>query len=97
MPDLLRKLAKSFTDEPDCVKLQTMNLAVRLWITDRERCKLLIRYVMQLARYDRSYDIRDRCRFLRNFLFNGLENGNRLPLEVYYFNQFLKFCLDIFE
>lgn len=91
MPDLLRKLAKSFSDEADCVKLQTMNLAVRLWITDRKRCELLIRYVMQLARYDRSYDIRDRCRFLRNFLFNGLQNSSRLPLQVLYIYIYIHF------
>ncbi|KAI6182647.1 AP-3 complex subunit beta [Aphelenchoides bicaudatus] len=68
-PDLLRQLAKSFSDESDEVKLQTLNLAVRLWSTDRERCELLVKYVMQLARYDKSYDIRDRCRLLRNCLF----------------------------
>lgn len=59
-PDLLRQLAKSFTTESDCVKLQALNLAVRLWCTDREKCGLLIDYVLKLARYDRSYDIRDR-------------------------------------
>lgn len=68
-PDLLRQLAKSFPDESNEVKLQTLNLAVRLWSTDRERCELLVKYVMQLARYDKSYDIRDRCRILRNCLF----------------------------
>lgn len=88
VPDFLRKLAKSFPDEHDCVKLQTMNLAVRVWITDREQCKLLVRYIMQLARYDRSYDIRDRCRFLRNFLFNRTESNNRLPLDVRYYYLF---------
>lgn len=51
------------------MKLQTLNLAVRLWATDRERCELVVKYVLQLARYDRSYDIRDRCRLLRNCLF----------------------------
>jgi AP-3 complex subunit beta len=70
-PDLLRQLAKSFADESDEVKLQTLNLAVRLWSTDRERCELLVKYVMQLARYDKSYDIRDRCRILRNCLFKN--------------------------
>ncbi|VDK80020.1 unnamed protein product [Gongylonema pulchrum] len=46
-----------------------MNLAAKLWITNRSDCELLVQYVMQLARFDQSYDIRDRCRFLRNLLF----------------------------
>lgn len=68
-PDVLRIIAKNFCDEPDEVKLQALNLAVRLWESDRTRCELLVKYVLQLARYDRSYDIRDRCRFIRNSLF----------------------------
>ncbi|KAI1722080.1 non-SMC mitotic condensation complex subunit 1 domain-containing protein [Ditylenchus destructor] len=79
-PDLLRKVAKTFCDEADCVKLQALNLAVKLWVTDREKCELLIRYVLQLARYDRSYDIRDRCRFLRNLLLNP---DTKLPVEIF--------------
>ncbi|KAI1718605.1 non-SMC mitotic condensation complex subunit 1 domain-containing protein [Ditylenchus destructor] len=79
-PDLLRKVAKTFCDEADCVKLQALNLAVKLWVTDREKCELLIRYVLQLARYDRSYDIRDRCRFLRNLLLNP---DSKLPVEIF--------------
>uniref|UniRef100_A0A7E4UZ16 AP-3 complex subunit beta n=1 Tax=Panagrellus redivivus TaxID=6233 RepID=A0A7E4UZ16_PANRE len=79
-PDLLRILAKGFCDEADVVKLQTLNLAVRLWATDREKCELLVKYVIQLARYDRSYDIRDRCRFLRTFLFN---EKCVFPLDVF--------------
>ncbi|MFH4978894.1 hypothetical protein AB6A40_005603 [Gnathostoma spinigerum] len=67
-PDLLRLMARTFAQEDEIVKLQTMNLAVRLWLTDRDKCELLVQYVMQLARYDQSYDIRDRCRFLRNML-----------------------------
>lgn len=59
-PDLLRQLAKTFGSESESVKLQTLNLSVRLWVTDRKKCQLLIEYVLKLARYDRSYDIRDR-------------------------------------
>ncbi|KAF7625922.1 AP-3 complex subunit beta [Meloidogyne graminicola] len=66
-PDLLRKIAKTFADEDDCVKLQALNLAVRIWINETKsgnknnKITLLINYIFQLARYDRSYDIRDRC------------------------------------
>ncbi|VDO29317.1 unnamed protein product [Onchocerca flexuosa] len=69
-PDVLRKMAKNFTHEDEIVKLQTMNLAAKLWFTNRQECELLVRYVLQLARFDQSYDIRDRCRFLRNLLFS---------------------------
>lgn len=63
-------MAKSFTHEDEMVKLQTMNLAAKLWFTNHQECELLVRHVMQLARFDQSYDIRDRCRFLRNLLFS---------------------------
>ncbi|VDM95160.1 unnamed protein product [Thelazia callipaeda] len=69
-PDVLRKMAKSFTHESEVVKLQTINLAAKLWLLNRQECELLVRYVMQLARFDQSYDIRDRSRFLRNLLFS---------------------------
>uniref|UniRef100_A0AC35TGP9 AP-3 complex subunit beta n=1 Tax=Rhabditophanes sp. KR3021 TaxID=114890 RepID=A0AC35TGP9_9BILA len=77
-PDLLRIMAKSYSSEADLVKLQTLNLAVKLWIVDNERCKLLVQYILQLARYDKSYDIRDRCRFIRNVLLknNQLDGKN---------------------
>uniref|UniRef100_A0A914QZD4 AP complex subunit beta n=1 Tax=Panagrolaimus davidi TaxID=227884 RepID=A0A914QZD4_9BILA len=79
-PDLLRILAKTFCDEADIVKLQILNLAIRLWATDRSKCELLVKYVIQLARYDRSYDIRDRCRFLRNLL---LKDDSKFPLKIF--------------
>lgn len=66
---MLRIMAKTFVHEKEIVKLQTMNLAARLWLINPEECKQLVLYVMQLARFDQSYDIRDRCRFLRNLLF----------------------------
>ncbi|EFO26671.1 hypothetical protein LOAG_01807 [Loa loa] len=70
-PDVLRKMAKSFTHEDEMVKLQTMTLAAKLWFTNRQECELLVQHIMQLARFDQSYDIRDRCRFLRNLIFSN--------------------------
>ncbi|KAK6106243.1 Adaptin N terminal region family protein [Brugia pahangi] len=70
-PDVLRKMVKSFTHEDEMVKLQTVNLAAKLWFTNHQKCELLVRHVMQLARFDQSYDVRDRCRFLRNLLFSN--------------------------
>ncbi|KAI3409775.1 hypothetical protein GPALN_006151 [Globodera pallida] len=86
-PDLLRIVAKTFCEEADSVKLQSLNLAMRIWAIDpanREgKCAILVKYVFQLARYDRSYDIRDRCRFLRNFLFLKETNSIIFPLDIF--------------
>ncbi|XP_076465075.1 AP-3 complex subunit beta-2-like isoform X2 [Babylonia areolata] len=73
-PDVLRKLAKSFTSEEDIVKLQVLNLATKLCITNPKQTKLLCQYVLSLAKYDQNYDIRDRSRFLRQMVLPG-ENG----------------------
>lgn len=69
-PDLLRILAKNFVNEDEIVKVETLKLAVKLWMIRRHDSEKLVHYVLQLARYDLSYDVRDRCRFLRNLLFN---------------------------
>jgi AP-3 complex subunit beta len=83
-PDVLRKLAKTFPEEDDVVKLQTLNLAAKLYIfyaglaepetapvetkTIFNTVGLLLQYVFNLAKYDLNYDIRDRCRLLRKIL-----------------------------
>lgn len=36
-PDLLRKMAKTFTAEEDIVKLQTVNLAAKLYLTNSKQ------------------------------------------------------------
>ncbi|XP_065345192.1 AP-3 complex subunit beta-2 [Cloeon dipterum] len=68
-PDVLRKMAKTFTSEEDIVKLQVMTLAVKLCLTNPKQTKLLCQYVLQLAKYDQNYDLRDRARFLRHIIF----------------------------
>uniref|UniRef100_A0A182RNP1 AP-3 complex subunit beta n=1 Tax=Anopheles funestus TaxID=62324 RepID=A0A182RNP1_ANOFN len=67
-PDVLRKAVKSFIDEQDIVKLQVLNLAVKLHITNPKQTTLLCQHLHNLARYDPNYDIRDRARFLKPFL-----------------------------
>ncbi|KAK6188892.1 hypothetical protein SNE40_004974 [Patella caerulea] len=76
-PDVLRKMAKGFINEEDIVKLQILNLAAKLCITNAKQCKLLCQYVFNLAKYDQNYDIRDRSRFLRQLILPG-ENGSAL-------------------
>lgn len=78
-PDVLRKVAKSFADESNIVKLQVLNLAVKLYLTNPEQTELLCQYVFNLAKYDANYDIRDRARFLRHFVFP--ENGKETILS----------------
>lgn len=68
-PDVLRKMAKSFIHEEDIVKLQVLNLATKLYLTNAKQTKLLCQYVFNLAKYDMNYDIRDRARFLRQLIF----------------------------
>ena len=58
-------MAKIFCDEEDIVKLQTINLAVKLFILNPKQTSLLVQYVLNLAKYDQNYDIRDRARFLK--------------------------------
>jgi AP-3 complex subunit beta len=73
-PDVLRNSAKSFINEADIVKLQITNLGAKLYSlnpTDQV-LNLLFQYVLNLARYDLNYDIRDRARLLRGLiLING--------------------------
>uniref|UniRef100_A0A8C6U734 AP-3 complex subunit beta n=1 Tax=Neogobius melanostomus TaxID=47308 RepID=A0A8C6U734_9GOBI len=47
-PDVLRKMAKSFTNEEDIVKLQILNLAAKLYLTNSKQTKLLTQYVLNL-------------------------------------------------
>lgn len=65
-----------FLFQEDQVKLQTLNLAVKLFLVNPKQTKLLCHYVLNLARYDPSYDIRDRARFLKQFVFPSNENSN---------------------
>ncbi|KAM4675373.1 AP-3 complex subunit beta-2 isoform 4-T4 [Discoglossus pictus] len=74
-PDVLRKMAKSFTSEEDIVKLQTINLAAKLYLTNSKQTKLLTQYVLNLAKYDQNYDIRDRTRFIRQLIIPVEKSG----------------------
>jgi AP-3 complex subunit beta len=54
--------------QDDIVKLQILNLATKLTITNSKQTRLLCQYVFSLAKYDMNYDIRDRARFLRQLI-----------------------------
>lgn len=68
-PDVLRKAAKTFADEQNIVKLQILNLAVKLYVHNPTQIQLLCQYIFNLARYDQNYDIRCRARLLKQFVF----------------------------
>ncbi|XP_076039597.1 adaptor related protein complex 3 subunit ruby isoform X2 [Oratosquilla oratoria] len=68
-PDVLRKMAKTFINEEDIVKLQILNLATKLYLTNPKQTKLLCQYIYNLAKYDVNYDIRDRARLMRALVF----------------------------
>ena len=69
-PDVLRKMAKTFPNEDPQVKLQILNLAIKLCLCNPKQTRLLAQYVFNLAKYDMNYDIRDRARFMRGFIFS---------------------------
>jgi AP-3 complex subunit beta len=77
-PDVLRKLAKSFPSEDLLVKLQTLNLGVKLYLSNPEQTTLLFQYVLNLAKYDTSYDLRDRARLIRRIIFNAGAKADNL-------------------
>lgn len=57
------------------MKLQILNLASKLCITNPKQTKTLCQYVFNLAKYDQNYDIRDRARFLRQLILPGEKAG----------------------
>jgi AP-3 complex subunit beta len=76
--DVLRILARGFGEESDLVKLQALTLGTKLYIKDGEGIARLFQYVLNLARYDQSYDIRDRARFIRTILFDSRNTCSQL-------------------
>jgi AP-3 complex subunit beta len=75
-PDILRKLAKSFRDEQDIVKMQVLNLGAKLHLSNYDQATPIFLYVLDLAKFDMNYDIRDRARLMRVMLF---DKDNKVP------------------
>lgn len=68
-PDVLRKMAASFMGEADVVKIQVLNLALKLFLSNPKQTSLLFKYVMDLCKYDANIDLRDRARMMRALFF----------------------------
>lgn len=66
-PDVLRQAVKNFVHEDNITKLQTLTLSAKLICLNPTHPTLntLNQYLLNLARYDTDYDVRDRARFLR--------------------------------
>lgn len=75
-PEVLRSLAKSFCQEDNFVKLQTLTLVSKFLLSlNKEeklelhhKVQLLAGYLFSLAKYDINHDVRDRGRFLKKLL-----------------------------
>ncbi|KAF8604678.1 hypothetical protein BDV93DRAFT_440456 [Ceratobasidium sp. AG-I] len=77
-PDVLRIMAKRFTTEvsPDAPKLATLTLSAKLLTLNpsSQILQKLTSYVLTLARWDSSYDVRDRGRWLSGLIRGFLES-----------------------
>ncbi|KAG0306101.1 AP-3 complex subunit beta-2 [Dissophora globulifera] len=77
-PDVLRKAAKSFCSESESGKLQILTLGGKLVAQEGVSSKtihLLFQYVLNMARYDLDYNVRDRARFLRALVYGQQQGG----------------------
>lgn len=55
-PDVLRKMAKSFTNEEDIVKLQILNLAAKLYLTNFKQVSVLeFQYTKSIHEFQSYY------------------------------------------
>ncbi|CAH2087274.1 unnamed protein product [Euphydryas editha] len=72
---ILAHMVAAFADQDELVKLQLLSLAVKLSLTQPDTLPMC-RYALALARYDASYDVRDRARLLRRFV--EPERGSQL-------------------
>lgn len=63
----LRMLVKDFSNEATQVRLQLLNLSVKLGLREPQArtIQLLLQYVIELCKFDIDYDVRDRARLIR--------------------------------
>lgn len=54
------------------MKTQILNLGSKLFLSNRQQTEKIFVYILNLAKYDINYDVRDKARVLKNLLFaNG--------------------------
>jgi len=64
------------------VKLQIVNFAIKLFLTNPEQTTLLCQYILNLAKYDKNYDLRDRARLFRHIVFPGDAENSRIRKQA---------------
>ncbi|XP_075361670.1 AP-3 complex subunit beta-2 isoform X4 [Mycteria americana] len=69
------EIIKHMAKLTDNIQLQVINLAAKLYLTNSKQSKLLTQYVLNLAKYDQNYDIRDRARFIRQLIVPTEKSG----------------------
>ncbi|XP_049849488.1 AP-3 complex subunit beta-2-like [Schistocerca gregaria] len=69
---VLTKLAKIFVQETVPSKLQILNLTSKIYLLKPDETKLIFQYLLDLAKYDVNYDLRDKERLLRNLCFSSV-------------------------
>ncbi|PWN49485.1 ARM repeat-containing protein [Violaceomyces palustris] len=92
LPDILRRCALNFVNEDSKTKLQILNLSSKLvtFLTGRvgsntmaarsplvDSVSVLHTYLLNLARYDSDFDVRDRARFFKGLTSNFVQNWAR--------------------
>ncbi|KAI3470742.1 hypothetical protein Pfo_027405 [Paulownia fortunei] len=72
IPTVFKYLARRFTLEAVETKLQIINACVKVLLRakmeDMSELRITVGYVLELAKCDLNYDVRDRARVLKNFL-----------------------------
>ncbi|KAK6117903.1 LOW QUALITY PROTEIN: hypothetical protein DH2020_048351 [Rehmannia glutinosa] len=72
IPTVVKYLARRFTLEAVETKLQIINACVKVLlranVEDMSELQITVGYVLELAKSDLKYDVRDRARVLKNFL-----------------------------
>ncbi|RKP22533.1 adaptin N terminal region-domain-containing protein [Syncephalis pseudoplumigaleata] len=69
-PNILRELVRRFPDEDGAVKVQALRLGLISALTGTQVERALFLHLIELARYDLSYDIRDCARWIRGLAAN---------------------------
>lgn len=80
VPDIIRRLAISFSKEDEVVRLQVLHLASKaLFMEDKtKKVQKIVKYIFALARVDSSVYVRERCRILSCvFRTDGVLIGDR--------------------
>ena len=79
-PDVLRSGLLTFTEEASVVKLQLLTLAAKAAIKQLHSAQPMLRYALDLARYDADTDVRARARLLAALVAPSDGGGTDAPL-----------------